>query len=90
MKKTPKRIGKPLALLYYPAFLLVSVYYRLRYRVHIDNSALDPEAGAAIVLATHTSNKDHFLTAMALYPRRATFVMSQHFFEKRLCAPSSS
>lgn len=87
MKKNQKKIGKPLALLYYPAFLLVSVYYRLRYRVHIDNSALDPEAGAAIVLATHTSNKDHFLTAMALYPRRVTFVMSQHFFEKKALRP---
>ena len=87
MKKKQKKIGKPLALLYHPAFLLVSLYYRLRYRVHIDNSALDPEAGAAIVLATHTSNKDHFLTAMALYPRRVTFVMSQHFFEKKALRP---
>ena len=87
MKKKQKKIGKPLALLYHPAFLLVSLYYRLRYRVHIDNSDLDPEAGAAIVLATHTSNKDHFLTAMALYPRRVTFVMSQHFFEKKALRP---
>ena len=87
MKKKQKKIGKPFPLLYYPAFLLVSVYYRLRYRVHIDNSALDPEAGAAIVLATHTSNKDHFLTAMALYPLRVTFVMSQHFFEKKALRP---
>ncbi len=87
MKKKPKKIGKPFALLYHPAFLLVSLYYRLRYRVHIDNSALDPTPGPAIVLATHTSNKDHFLTAMALYPRRVTFVMSQHFFEKQALRP---
>ena len=87
MKKKQKKIGKPLALLYYPAYFFVTLYYRIRYRIHIDNSALDPTPGPAIVLATHTSNKDHILCAMALFPRRVTFVMSQHFFEKKLLRP---
>lgn len=87
MKKKQKKIGKPLALLYYPAYFFVTLYYRIRYRIHIDNSELDPTPGPAIVLATHTSNKDHILCAMALFPRRVTFVMSQHFFEKKLLRP---
>lgn len=87
MKKNQKRVGKPLPLLYYPALFFVSLYYRLRYRVHIDNSAFEGESGGCVVLATHTSNKDHVLCAMALYPRRVTFVMSEHFFAKRMLRP---
>ena len=87
MKKKPQHIGKPAAWLYHPAFLIVSLYYRIRYRVHINNSAFRGEKGGCIILATHTSNKDHFLTAMSLYPRRVTFVMSEHFFAGRLLRP---
>ncbi len=87
-KKTSKiRVGKPAAWLYHPAFLIVSLYYRLRYRVHIYNSELRGMPKGSVVLATHTSNKDHFLTAMALYPRRVTFVMSEHFFANKLLRP---
>lgn len=87
-KKKPQKIGKPAAWLYHPAFLIVSLYYRLRYRVHIYNSELrSMPKGGCVVLATHTSNKDHFLTAMALYPRRVTFVMSEHFFAGKLLRP---
>ena len=89
MKKKPKsqRIGKPAAWLYHPAFLIVALYYRIRYRVHIYNSELKGMPSGSVVLATHTSNKDHFLTAMALYPRRVTFVMSEHFFANKLLRP---
>ena len=87
-KKKTQKIGKPAAWLYHPAFLIVSLYYRLRYRVHIYNSELKSmPKGGCVVLATHTSNKDHFLTAMALYPRRVTFVMSEHFFAGKLLRP---
>lgn len=80
-KKKKPRIGKPAAWLYYPAFVLISLYYRIRYGVHINNFALaGMPRGGTVVLATHTSAKDHFLTAMALFPRRVTFVMSEHFF----------
>ena len=86
-KKKPQNVGKPAAWLYHPAFLIVSLYYRLRYRVHIYNSELKGMPKGAVVLATHTSNKDHFLTAMALYPRRVTFVMSEHFFANKMLRP---
>ena len=87
-KKKPQKIGKPAAWLYHPAFIFVSLYYRLRYRVHIYNSELKAmPKGGCVVLATHTSNKDHFLTAMALWPRRVTFVMSEHFFANKPLRP---
>ena len=87
-KSKPQTIGRPAAWLYHPAFLVVSLYYRIRYRVHIHNSELKAmPKGGCVVLATHTSNKDHFLTAMALYPRRVTFVMSEHFFANKLLRP---
>ena len=87
-KKKTQKIGKPAAWLYHPAFFFVSLYYRLRYRVHIYNSELkNMPKGGCVVFATHTSNKDHFLTAMALYPRRVTFVMSEHFFANKLLRP---
>lgn len=87
-KKNTQNLPKPAAWLYYPAFLIVSLYYRLRYRVHIYNPELKTmPKGGCVVLATHTSNKDHFLTAMALYPRRVTFVMSEHFFANKLLRP---
>lgn len=87
-RSKPQKVGRPAAWLYHPAFLVVSLYYRLRYRVHIYNSELrSMPKGGVVVLATHTSNKDHFLTAMALYPRRVTFVMSEHFFANKLLRP---
>lgn len=88
MKKKPTpKIGKPAAWLYHPAYFFVSLFYRIRYRVHINKKALKGLKGGAVVLATHTSNYDHVLTAMALYPRRVTFVMSEHFYANKLLRP---
>ncbi len=88
MKKKPSpKIGKPVAWLYHPAYFFVSLFYRIRYRVHIYNKELKGLKGGAVVLATHTSNYDHVLTAMALYPRRVTFVMSEHFYANKLLRP---
>ena len=88
MKKKPsQKIGKPAAWLYHPAYFLVTLFFRIRYRIHINKKAFRKEKGGAIVLATHTSNYDFILAAMALYPRRATFVMSEHFFTNKLLRP---
>ncbi len=86
-KKKTQKIGKPAAWIYHPAYFFVSLFYRIRYRVHINKKAFRGVKGGAIVLATHTSNYDHVLTAMALYPRRVTFVMSEHFFANKLLRP---
>ncbi len=78
-KKRRKKIGRPFAPLFYLAYPFVSLYYRIKYRVKVDRSATKGRRGPAIVLAPHVSAKDPYLTAMALFPARATYVMSEHF-----------
>lgn len=77
--KKKQKIGRPNPFLYLLALLILRPYYRLRYGVRVDNTAVRGLRGPAIVLAPHISNKDHFLVGMALWPRRVTFVLSQHF-----------
>ncbi|MCQ2427019.1 MAG: 1-acyl-sn-glycerol-3-phosphate acyltransferase, partial [Clostridia bacterium] len=78
-KKNKNRIGKPPAAVYYPAYALGTLFFRIKYNIHVDRSALKGVEGPAIVLAPHVSNQDHVLTAMGVYPRRPTFVLSEHF-----------
>lgn len=86
-KSKSQKIGKPLGWIYHPAYFFVSLFYRIRYRVHINKKALKGHKGGCVILATHTSNYDHILTAMGLYPRRVTFVMSEHFYANKLLRP---
>lgn len=81
-RKTKKKhkIGRPNPILYLLTLIVMRPYYALRYGVRIDRSAVKDIQGPAIVLAPHISNQDHFLVGMALWPRRVTFVLSQHFF----------
>ena len=78
-RKKAKTAGKPPAWLWYPAKFFVGLFFRLKYRVKIDNAVLKGHKGPAVVLATHTSGQDHILSGMAV-PGRPTYVMSQHFF----------
>ncbi len=78
-RKKTKKIGRPPAWLWYPAKFFVGLWFRIRYRVKIDNSVLRGHRGPALILATHTSGMDHVLSGMAI-PGRATYVMSQHFY----------
>ncbi len=78
-KKKTKKIGKPPAWLFLPAVGAAALLYRIKYNVHVDRRALRGEKGPAIVLAPHVSGMDHLFTAMGLYPRRPTYVLSEHF-----------
>lgn len=78
-KKKGKRIGRPNAVLYWFLYHYLYPLYRRRYGLEIDAPALRGLKGPALVLAPHTSNKDHWLTGMALYPTRPNFVISEHF-----------
>lgn len=78
--KKKHKIGRPNPILYLLTLIVMRPYYALRYGVRIDRSAVKNIRGPAIVLAPHISNQDHFLVGMALWPRRVTFVLSQHFF----------
>lgn len=79
-----KKIGRPPALLWFFAYIILRPLYAIRYRVSIDNSAVRGVKGPALVLCPHVSGKDHVLTALALYPNRPTYVLSQHFMAKPL------
>ena len=82
--KKNNRIGRPPAIVYYPAYFFVTLWYRLRYNIHVDRKALAGRKGPAIVIAPHVSGKDHILVSMGIFPRRPTFVLSEHFMTGKL------
>ncbi len=87
-KKKKKKAGgfpKPSPILYIAAFF-VSIYYRLVYGYRVDKS-VPKIKGPALVLPNHLSDKDHFLTALALLPNRPTYVLSAHFMMKKSLRP---
>ncbi len=81
MEKKKKRIGRPPALLWFLAYLVLYPYFRLRYGARFINRA-GRIKGPALVLAPHICAKDPHLLAVALYPARPNFVMSAHFAAK--------
>lgn len=83
-KNKQKKIGRPNPILYTIMYCFVYPYYRLRYGMTIDRTALRGINGPALVLVPHTSNKDHLLVGMALYPLRPNFVISEHFLARPL------
>ncbi len=87
-QKKPKKIGRPSRLLYWLFYHFVYPRYRRRYGLSLEGArALREIKGPAIVLASHTSQKDHWLLGMALYPVRPNFVVSEHFTKKPLLRP---
>lgn len=74
-----KKFKKPIAIIYYTAYFILRVYYKIVYGVTVDRSGISDMNGASIVICPHLSDNDHFLTAFALFPHRPTFVMSEHF-----------
>lgn len=86
-KQSKKGFPKPPAIIYYPAIFLVSIYFRLRYGVTVDKSAAGKITEPSLILANHLSDRDHYLTALGLYPIRPTFVLSAHFMMKRALRP---
>ena len=77
-KKTP-RLGRPSAILWFFAYIFLSLKYRLRYGVRIDRTGVGKIRGPGLVLAPHTAEADPFLIGLALYPRRPNYVVSAHF-----------
>lgn len=82
-KKDKKQIGKVNPLLYGALYATLGTYYRIKYRITFDKKIVKDIKGPAIVLATHTSDQDHILSGMTLYPIRPTYVVSDHFLHKR-------
>ena len=79
-KKTSKnKIGKVNPLLYSILYAIFKPMYKKKYNVTFDNEIAKKIKGPAIIIATHSSDKDHFLSALTLYPIRPTYVVSEHF-----------
>ena len=77
-KKSKKKIGKPNILLYKIVYAVLKPKYK-KYNISFDNEIAKDIKGPAIVVATHTSDQDHILSAMTLYPVRPTYIVSEHF-----------
>ncbi|MBQ8858937.1 MAG: 1-acyl-sn-glycerol-3-phosphate acyltransferase [Clostridia bacterium] len=78
-KKKQKKIGRINPILYWFVYHVLHPIYRIRYGLTVDNRAIRGVRGPILVIAPHTSNKDHWLVSMGIYPLRPTFVLSEHF-----------
>ena len=85
-KKSKKRIGKANPIIYAFVYALLKRKYTKKYNISFDKSLVKSIKGPAIVIATHTSDQDHILSALTLYPIRPTYIISEHFIHN----PSSA
>ena len=85
-KKSKRRIGRANPLLYAVVHAFLRRKYTKKYNISFDRDAAKKIKGPAIVLATHTSDADHILSALTLYPIRPTYIVSQHFMHNKSTA----
>ena len=67
-KKLKKRIGKVNPILYFFVYKILKRKYTKKYNLTLDKSIVKSIKGPAIVVATHTCDVDHILSALTLYP----------------------
>ena len=85
-KNKPKEIGKINPILYTALYAVLKPIYTLRYGITYDREVVKDIKGPAIVLARHTGDVDHILSAITLYPVRPTYIVSEHFIHNRSTA----
>lgn len=85
-KKKPKEIGKVNPILFKLLYAVLKPIYTRKYNITYDNEIVKDIKGPAIVVATHTSNEDHILSALTLYPVRPTYIVSEHFMRNKKTA----
>ncbi len=78
-KKSRKAIGKVNPILYCIAHAFVKRRFNKKYGITYDKDIVKSIKGPAIVVATHTCDVDHILSALTLYPVRPTYIVSEHF-----------
>lgn len=78
-KSKKKKIGKVNPILYFFVYLALKRKYTKKYGITFDKKAVKDIKGPAIVIATHTCDADHILSALTLYPIRPTYIVSEHF-----------
>ena len=80
-KKSKKKIGKVNALLYAVIYAVLKRKFTKKYNITFDKKIVKDIKGPAIVVATHTCDEDHILSALTLYPIRPTYIVSEHFMK---------
>ena len=85
-KKSKKRIGKVNPFLYALVYAALKRKYTKKYNITYDKDIVKDIKGPAVVVATHTSDVDHILSALTFYPIRPTYIVSEHFMHNRSTA----
>ncbi len=85
-KKSKKRIGKVNPLLYASVYSVLKGKYTRKYHITYDKDIVKDIKGPAVIVATHTSDVDHILSALTLYPIRPTYIVSEHFMHNHSTA----
>ncbi len=85
-KKKKKVIGKVNPILYATVYTALKGSFTKKYGITYDKACVKDMKGPAVVLATHTSDVDHVLSALTLYPVRPTYIVSEHFMHKKATA----
>ena len=85
-KKSKKKIGKPNPILFTLGYAFIKRKYTKKYNITYDKDIVKSIKGPAIVVATHTSDIDHILSALTLYPIRPTYIVSEHFMHNHSTA----
>lgn len=82
-KGKSKKVGRPVPFLYHIYVLISVAAMRLSgVCLRTDRSGIKGIKGPALLLCPHISLKDHIIVANALFPKRPTFVLSEHFISK--------
>ena len=85
-KKSKKQIGKANALLYTILYAIFKRKFTKKYNISFDKDIVKDIKGPAVVVATHTCDEDHILSALTLYPIRPTYIVSEHFIHNQSTA----
>ena len=85
-KKSKKSIGKANPILYSAIYAVLKRKYTKKFNISFDNDIVKDIKGPAIVIATHTCDQDHILSALTFYPIRPTYIVSDHFLRNRSTA----
>ncbi len=80
----PVAVREPNRVIYAVASALISVFFKLVYRLRIDKSALRDLKPPYIVLCNHICNIDFLISGAAMYPQKMNFMTAALYFQNRL------
>lgn len=78
-KNSKNKIGKVNPLLYAGVYAFFKLKYAKKHKITFDKDVVKNIKGPAIVVASHTCDMDHILSALTLFPIRPTYIVSEHF-----------